>query len=213
VPLTDALIRALGESDLDAMTALERLAWADDVQASPAQFGDRLMTFARGFLGASIDGRLVGMASSQIVHYERDQPLRSWRELTADGWISRTHEPSANCLHFVSICVHPDFRNRGIAAALTRARLELARSLNLRFALSDTRLPGLASYLAIHDGEESSDYVNAVLTRKVPEPVVRMYLRLGFEPLGLLADCMTSDRESANYGLAMLKTLNKNSTE
>src|SRR6185436_8765901 len=97
-PLTDVVIQALDKSDLDAMTALEQLAWADDVQASPAQFSDRLKTFARGFLGAWVDGRLIGMASSQIVHYERDQPLRSWRELTAEGWISRTHEPSANCL-------------------------------------------------------------------------------------------------------------------
>lgn len=202
-----SVVRPLGEEDLDAMTALEGAAWPVDVQASRAQLRDRLVTFANGVLGAWVDRRLVGMASSQVVHFGRDRSLRSWRDLTAEGWISRTHDPSANCLHFVSICVHPNHRAVGIGSALNRGRLDLARRMSLAYALSDTRLPSLADYIALHPGGTPSEYVGTLLRNDLREPAVHMYRRLGFEPLGLIADCMSSDRESANFGLAMLKEL------
>ena len=45
----------------------------------------------------------------------------------------------------------------------------------------------------------------SVIEKKIPEPVVQMYLNLGFKPLGLIPNSMESDIESAHYGLAMLK--------
>ena len=34
-----------------------------------------------------------------------------------------------------------------------------------------------------------------------------MYLNLGLKPIGLVPNCMRSDKESANYGLTMLAIL------
>lgn len=206
-------IAPLSARERHVATALEMVAWPQDIRASAAQLDDRLRSFPSGFLGAFIRDDCVGMASCQITEFSLTDALKPWSELTADGWISRTHRPDGNCLHCVSICVRPDFRNRGIGTALNRARVELASQLGLEFALTDTRLPGLASYLRGLRKATPEGYVDAIVREEIVEPAVRMYLHLGFKPLGLIADCMESDRESANYGLAMLKDLNERSDD
>lgn len=199
----------LPEARLPAMMALERVSWPDDARATETQFKDRLRVFPDGFLGAHLDGFLVGIASCQIIRYAPGDGLKPWSELTADGWISRTHVPTGNCLHFVSICVHPDYRHRGIGTELNRARLELARRRKLSYLLTDTRLPGLRRFLAENPCSGPDEYVDRIGGRGIVEPVVQMYLSLGFDILGLIANCMSSDRESADYGLAMLKVLQR----
>ena len=189
------------------MVALERVAWPDDVQATEAQLRDRLDTFGEGCFGAYDGKHLVGMASCQITHYPSENVLLPWTALTADGWISRTHRRDGDCLHFVSICVHPESRHRGIGRMLNEARLNLAKGKALAYALTDARLPDLSRYLGERHGATAEQYVERVLAEDVTEPIVRMYLGLGFEPLGVISESMRSDRESANYGLAMLKVL------
>lgn len=198
------VVRTLGVADVPAMMALEAAAWPEDVRASEAQLRDRLDVFADGCFGAWIDGRLVGMATCQIVAFEPARGPVSWSKLCADGWIRQTHRRDGNCLHFVSVCVDPEFRSHGVGAALNRARVALGGRCGLDFALTDTRLPGLARYLAQDPGHTPEGYITAILEHAVDEPVVKMYLRLGFRPLGLIAGCMKSDIESADYGLAML---------
>lgn len=198
-------IRALGLVDLPHIVELERVAWPPDVRATDAQLEDRLHTFAAGFLGCFQEGSLVGMASSQIIRFQPSHERRRWADLTADGWIGRTHDPLGNCLHFVSVCAHPRTRGQGVAHRLNVARLECARRHGLESALTDTRLPGLARYLRDHAGSAPEEYVTAVRQGVVAECVVTMYLTLGFEILGLVGQCMRSDAESANYGLAMFR--------
>jgi GNAT superfamily N-acetyltransferase len=202
-------VRTLDRADLTVMVSLENVAWPKDVRASEQKFRDRLQTFGRGFLGAWVDGELIGMASSQIIDLPGLTTLESWTDLTADGWISKTHQPDGDCIHFVSICVHPRHRGEGVAMALNRARLELAQEIGLNFALTDTRLPGLSRFLSEHAYSGAEEYIGQILAGKVAEPVVNMYLELGFKALGLVPDCMKSDAESAKFGLAMLKALKR----
>jgi GNAT superfamily N-acetyltransferase len=189
------------------MNRLERTAWPEDVRASEEKLRDRLATFGKGFWGAFIAEHLVGMVSSQIVCHEEGGHPPSWDALTADGWISKTHREDGNCLHFVSVCVHPEFRHRGIATLLNRARLALAESLGLRWALTDTRMPGFSEYLKRSPEATPEGYIEAVLSGRVAEPVIAMYLNLGFRVLGLIPNCMRSDVESSDYGLAMIKEI------
>jgi GNAT superfamily N-acetyltransferase len=200
-------VRMLTVADLAAIVMLEAVAWPADTRASQQKLSDRLRAFGKGFFGCLLGDKVVGMASSQVIRFDPAGRLRSWSELTTGGWISKTHDPSGNCLHFVSICVHPDCRGQGIGTRLNEARLGLARELGLSFALTDTRLPGLGAFLKVHADKRPEDYLAAVRRGEVIEPVVRMYLKLGFEPLGIIPNCMESDRESADYGLAMLKRL------
>lgn len=200
-------VRILAVEDLDAIVMLEQAAWPVDTRAPRQKLHDRLSAYERGFFGAFLGDRLVGMASSQVIRCNPAAPLRSWSELTDDGWISKTHVPNGNCLHFVSICVDPDYRGQGVGTRLSEARLGLAQELGLEFALTDTRLPGLGAFLKAQAGKPAEDYLVALRSGDHVEPVVRMYLKLGFEPLGLIPNCMASDRESADYGLAMLKRL------
>jgi GNAT superfamily N-acetyltransferase len=200
-------IRNLNQADLTSIIQLERNSWPADVQASEYQLMDRLVTFPRGFFGAWFDGELVGMASAQIVEMPASLHAATWAGLTADGWIHRTHNPEGNCLHFVSICVHPRHRGNGVAKNLNLARLRLGEDLKLKCALTDARLPGLSHFLEGNPNLNADDYLHRVLAAKTSEPVVMMYLELGFKPLGLLPHCMKSDIESADYGLAMAKGL------
>lgn len=200
-------IRNLSEADIGLASVLERVAWPEDVQASEDKLLDRLETFGEGFFGAFASGRLVGMASSQIISYPDKSRLVSWAELTADGWISKTHKASGNCLHFVSICVDPGIRHLGVATQLNEARLQVAHELGLKCALTDTRLPGLRRYLEATPHRGPEQYLDDIIASAVSEPVVEMYLKCGFLAIGLIPNCMLADAESANYGLAMLKVL------
>lgn len=200
-------VRNLSQADITEANRLEAGAWPEDVQASSEKLIDRYHTFAAGFFGAFSSNRLVGMASSQIISYADKSRLVSWAELTADGWISKTHQPSGNCLHFVSICVDPGIRHLGVATQLNEARLQVARDLGLKCALTDTRLPGLRRYLEANPPTGPEKYVEDIIAGAVSEPVVEMYLKFGFLAMGLIPNCMIADDESANYGLAMLKVL------
>ncbi|HEV7682542.1 MAG TPA: GNAT family N-acetyltransferase [Pyrinomonadaceae bacterium] len=200
-------LRNFTEADLDEIVHLERTAWPEDVRASRAKLRDRLQTFPEGFFGIYETDLLVGMASCQVVTFSQRNPLQSWDTITANGWISKTHDLEGNCLHFVSICVLPDRRHFGTATRLNQARLSLAEKIGLKWALTDTRLPGLRHYLNGLQSKTPNEYVEEIISGVVAEPVVRMYLNLGFQALGLIPDCMASDLESANYGLAMAKKI------
>lgn len=205
----DFEIRNLNQADLAHMVRLEGKSWPPDVQASEHQLMDRLLTFPGGVFGAWFDGELVGMASAQIVEMPVLLQAKTWSELTANGWIRRTHNPKGNCLHFVSICVHPQHRGKGVAKTLNLARLRLGEKLKLRCAFTDARLPGLSKFLEETPSSNACDYLRRVLAAAISEPVVMMYLELGFKQLGLLPHCMKSDKESADYGLAMTKDFNR----
>lgn len=203
----DIFVRNLTPDDLPHMYRLERTSWPEDVQAPEEKLRDRLATFGEGVFGGFIEEQLVGMVSSQIIHYETNGQLLTWSTLTSDGWISKTHRRDGNCLHFVSVCVHPEFRHRGLAIMLNHARLALAEILGLSWALTDTRVPGLSGYLRKWAFATPERYIEDVISGKVADPVVGMYLKLGFRALGLIPNCMQSDVESANYGLAMIKEI------
>lgn len=207
IGFTETAVCMFSVETLTEMVMLEQVAWPEDVQATSKQLKNRIETFPEGLFGVYQGDHLIGMASSQIIEFDPEATCYSWIKLTANGWISRTHRPDSNCLHCVSICVHPDFRNRGIGTILNQARLDLAARLNLRYVLTDTRLPGLADYLKRHNITTPQEYIDAIIKDEIREPAVHMYLRLGFKPLGLIANCMESDRESADYGLAMVKYL------
>ena len=202
-------IRNLSCENITEVIRLESDAWPYDVQASSEKLIDRFQTFPRGFFGAFLSNRLVGMASSQMINHSDCLKLLTWVELTSDGWISKTHHTDGNCLHFVSICVDPKVRHLGVATQLNEARLRLADELELECALTDTRLPGLRLYLDERPTAEPVNYVEEIIAGRVSEPVVEMYLKFGFVPVGLISNCMLADSQSANYGLAMLKMLRR----
>lgn len=186
------------------MMECERAAWPADVQAAEDQLRERLEIFPEGCFGAWKDSHLIGMTTCQLVNYQTADGLISWSDLCADGSIRRTHQPEGNCVHFISTGVRPEGRGQGVGTALNRARIELGRSKGAEFALADTRLPGMAKFLAEVPTRKAEDYLEAILDAQVDEPVVKMYRNLGFEPLGLIASCMKSDEESAHYGLGMI---------
>ena len=70
-------------------------------------------------------------------------------------------------------------------------------------------MPGLSRFLSEHAVSGAEEYIKQILAGKIAEPVVNMYLGLGFKALGLVPDCMESDAESAKFGLAMVKTLKR----
>jgi len=205
--VNNIIIRQLTIHDVASLLTLEKKAWPLDVQASEEILYDRISTFKEGAFGAFLDDLMIGAATSQIIRYHDNEMLRSWESLTKRGWISKTHDSGGNCIHFVSVGIHPQYRNYSIAKQLNEARLQLAKNLNLDYALTDTRLPGLKQFLSEDSSRDASTYIEKIIEGKIIEPVVSMYLHLGFHPLGLIFNCMNSDIESLSFGLAMLKNI------
>ena len=131
--------------EIPQMIALHRRCFPQMIESDEAWGEDQLRShleyFEEGQLVAELDGRIVGVASSLIVHLGHD-PLRhhTYYGITDDGYFYN-HDPQGDTLYGADVYVDPDCRGHGIGArSLYEARRDLCRRLNLRRILAGGRL-------------------------------------------------------------------------
>ncbi len=192
-------VRNMTLRDIEAVAALNRVAYPtlaeDDIVWSPAQLESHLRVFPDGQLVAVVDGRIVGSASSLVVHLGQD-PYRdhTWSGVTDSGWFT-CHDPRGDTLYGADVCVHPDTRGRGIAATMYARRRELCRSLNLRRIVLGGRLHGYGKVASRMSPEE---YARRVESGDGRDLVLSFQLRQGFVLRKVMPHYL-ADRRSRNY--------------
>ncbi len=119
---SEITVRPLGEADLPAVLRMETLCFSDPW--SEGVFRSALRDGLSRWLGAELEGRLIGYAGMQSVLDE--------------GYVD-------------NLAVDPAFRRRGAASALLRACLREAEARQLRFLSLEVRAgnaPAIALYAA-----------------------------------------------------------------
>src|SRR5689334_24810197 len=86
--------------------------------------------FPEGQLVAVGPDRIVGAATSLVVHWEDHAEGESWRAVTGDGSFA-THDPRASTLLCAELLA-ADARGPDVARSLYRTLRRLVRKLNLR---------------------------------------------------------------------------------
>jgi len=190
----DIIIRNLDLSDLKDIVKVEKLSWPEELVASEKKLRDRLETFQEGFLGVYMNGKLVGFGTSQLINY--DGKARGWTELTADGWISKTHKSGGNALHLVSLGVIPEARRIGIGKKLLTERMRLAKHFGLKYIVTNVRIPTYHRFCSSKE-KGNKEISPEEYVKKGMDPLVKWYMKQGFKIKGIIRED-ANDPESRN---------------
>lgn len=192
-------VRPLTWADLDEVVELNKIAYPtmaeDNVVWKRKHVESHLQVFPEGQVVALSGDRIVGAASSLIVSLGKD-PLRdhTWNGITDSGYF-KNHIADGDTLYGADVCTHPDYRGRGVGAALYEARRQLCRKLNLRRIVLGGRLYGYGRHASHLSADE---YARRVEAGELKDLVLSFQLREGFTLRKVMANYLL-DRRSRNY--------------
>jgi ribosomal protein S18 acetylase RimI-like enzyme len=162
------------------------------------QLQNHVNLFPEGAICAEIAGQIIGSMTGLIVQFDHNNQNHSWEKATDNGYITN-HLPTGNSLYVVDICVAPSYRKLGVGKWLMQSMYEIVISLNLERLLGGGRLPG---YHKVSKDLSIDEYVEAVLTGKLKDPVMSFLLRCGRTPVCPVENYL-EDEDSCHYGILM----------
>ncbi len=98
------------------------------------------------------------------------------------NWLGH-HDPEGDWLYGADIGVLPEYRRRGIATMLYRARHDLIRRLNLKGHVAGGMLKGYGPY---KDKIPVEDYIAKVIAGELFDPTLSVQLKRGFKVHGII---------------------------
>jgi len=132
------------------------------------------------------------------VDFDPGKPEHAWADITDEGYI-RNHRPDGNTLYVVDISVRPAYRKWGLGKWLMLSMYELVVQQGLERLLGGGRMPGYHKYAEEMTAEQ---YLNAVVSGELKDPVITFLLRCGRTPVTVVRDYL-EDEESRNYAALM----------
>ncbi len=141
---------------------------------------------------------IIGMTTTQRMNFDLSSYQHTFLETSGDGWMSH-HQPEGEWLYGLGMGIHPEFRGRGGARLIYRARQQLVRQLGLRGQLTVGMMNGYGAVSREIGGEE---YYREWLEGRREDPTLTRQRKIGFEPLGLIRDYL-HDPTCGNYGVLL----------
>lgn len=172
---------------------------ADEQRFKARHYLHHIQLFPEGQMVVLDGDRVVGMTTTIRSHFDFAHPDHTFAELIGEGWLP-AHQPTGDWLYGLDIGTHPDYRGKGIARALYKARHEVVRRLGLRGQVTVGMLSG---YGARKHEMSAQDYYEAVVAQRVLDPTVSMQMSMGFTPQGLLANYL-DDPVCDGYGVTLV---------
>jgi GNAT superfamily N-acetyltransferase len=187
--MSEIIVRPFCPEHIEQMVQLQRICFpsvpSQDL-SSAEEFRHIHEVFPSGTFVALDGQRVVGTASGLYVDFDFTHPLHTITDITGlDGYSN--HNPHGEYYYGTDICVHPNYRGRGIASMLYAARKELVRQDNKKGIIAGGFLPGYAKY---KDTMPAPDYVARVITGRLFDPTLSFQLKQGFVVLGMLPNYM-----------------------
>lgn len=150
-----------------------------------------------------LDGdRIIGMSST--IRHSMPEGDHTFLEISDNLWLT-THEKDGDWLYGMDMGVHQDYRGRGIAKAMYRARQELCRILGLKGQIT-VGMPN--GYLDYADKMSLDEYYAEINKGGIFDPTVSMQQKLGFELVGLIHHYL-DDPQCGNGGVMMILPVDK----
>lgn len=166
--------------------------------------------FPEGQLVAEYNGQIVGYCASMIVLEQLAMQKHTWQQITGNGYCS-THNPKGDYLYGVDVFVDPDFRKMRIGERFYKMRHHLCKKFNLKGVIFAGRMSLLKQKIA--EVKTPEGYLQAVLEKKIRDPVLNFQLRLGYKPLGILKNYLPLDDSSLGNAVHMIWKNPKESIE
>jgi RimJ/RimL family protein N-acetyltransferase len=195
-------IRNATPADIDEVMRVEREAWPPEIQAPREKFESRLKIFPQGFFVAVLNGKIMGVSTSEMIMHNNSRPPEKWEGITDNGWIAKTHNPKGNAAYIVSLGVSPLAGGKGLGSMLIQAQKELVKKLSLNFLVLGARCP------EYHKHEFDSIPVEQYVSlrrddKQLRDMELRFYERNGLKVIKPVLRYMDEDPESRHYGVVM----------
>ncbi|ASS89607.1 MAG: N-acetyltransferase [Bacillaceae bacterium] len=198
----EVVIRNYNEADFDELIEIQKESFPppfpSELWWNKEQLTNHVTLFQEGALCVEVEGTLAGSMTSLIVNFDPAHPDHTWEEITDNGYI-RNHDPNGNTLYVVDICIRPSHRKLDLGKWLMQSMYEVVVHKGLDRLLGGGRMPGYYKYA---DEMSAEQYVDAVVSGDLKDPVISFLLRCGRTPLGIVANYL-EDEESRNYAVLM----------
>ncbi|MCB1118943.1 MAG: GNAT family N-acetyltransferase [Chlamydiia bacterium] len=195
------IIRNAKVSDIPAIQKLSTKVYGKTDEYRLAELRGQIRHFPEGQFVAVYEGEVIGYCASLITSEKKAMRKHSWREITGNGFCS-THSRNGDFLYGVDVFVDPEYRRMRIGERFYRERIKLCKYLRLKGIIFAGRMPLLRKKYAQVGSAEN--YLQAVLEKKIRDPVVNFQLRLGFDILGVIPDYNPDDRDSMGNAVHMI---------
>jgi GNAT superfamily N-acetyltransferase len=183
--MSDIIITNTRPEHLAALAEHQRICYptlAEYELMNEQHFASHLRLFPAGQHVALDGDRVVGQSSTFRISGERVFAPHTFHDIQAGGFFTN-HDPQGEWLYGADTSVRPDYRGRGVASQLYRARKDLIRRLGLRGMVAGGMLPGYNRHKDVMSVEE---YVEHVSRGELIDPTLTPQLRNGFVVRGIL---------------------------
>jgi len=203
--LAGVYIRHTAVRDFARIATMCRAIYPEETAWSPATLMRQLETFARGQIVAcdAATDRVIGSASSLVVHWSDYGTKHTWREITGNGTFI-THDSAATTLYGADVMVDPAAQGRGVGKLIYAARRQICRDLNLARIRAMARLQG---YHAVADRMGPEDYAAGIHDGRWGDPTLSFQMKQGFKILATCSDYLVNDPLSMGHA-AMIEWIN-----
>ena len=190
------VLRNLNFEDYDDLKEIMDLVYPNMQGAwSKSVFAAQLSRFKEGQICIEDNGKVVAVAQSIIVDYDKYGDSHSYNEIIGKGYFS-THDPDGDTLYGVDIFVHPEYRGLRLGRRLYDARKQLCEELNLRRMIAGGRIPGYADYASKMSVKE---YITKVRNAEIHDPVLTFQMNNDFHVRKIIRNYNPQDKESRSY--------------
>ena len=188
-------VRPMKIEDYDRVIEVATACFPGMLPWSREQIESQLEVFPDGQIVVELDGVVMASSSSLVVDFDDYDAWQDWKEVAGSGYI-RNHDPEGDTLYGIEIMVHPDARGKKLARRLYEARKQICRQMNLKRIIIGGRIPG---YGKVADDMTAREYVEAVMDKRLFDPVLTVQISNGFVLKELIPNYLPQDQESRGF--------------
>src|SRR5690606_21310398 len=202
-PTAHLIVRNATLKDVPAIVALSERVYQPLKMETylPAAVTGQINNFSLGQIVVMVGDTLVGYCATFRIAEKIGLRPHTWNEITGNGYASR-HDIHGDWLYGMEVCIDDHYRGYRIGQRLYNERKKLCQSLALKGVVFAGRLPNLAKRMKKVGTVEN--YIDAVVRKKIKDPVLSFQLRNGFEVLGVIENYLPDDTQSMGYAAHMI---------
>ena len=154
-----------------------------------------LKLFPEGQICIEIDSKVVAVAMSLIINYNKFGDNHTYYQVTGDETFN-THDPEGDVLYGIDVFVHPSYQGMRLGRRLYDARKELCEKLNLKSIVAGGRIPGYKDHA---DTLTPKQYIEKIKMKEIFDPILSFQLSNDFHVKKILKNYLPYDKESKTY--------------
>jgi GNAT superfamily N-acetyltransferase len=186
--------------DAPALEFVQRACYptlAENEIMAAEHFRSQINIFPEGQVAIFDGDKLVASATALL--YTDIEHDHTFLESSGNLYLT-THEPDGEWLYGIDMGVLPEYRGRGFARILYRARHALVHELGIKGQAIAGMIPGFAKH---KDQYSLDEYYQKVINKEIWDPTSSTQMRMGFQPLRLIRDYL-DDPSSGNASIMMI---------